>query len=54
MCNDYSNLQKIVNKKHDEIDVLRSDIANLIEENNILKQDKNKLELNVMILIIFF
>lgn len=50
MCNDYANLQSILDKKNNEVDILRSDIAGLIQENNILKQEKNKAELIVTIL----
>ena len=50
MCNDYANLQSILDKKHNEIDILRSDIASLLQENNIVKQEKNKAELTVLIL----
>jgi len=54
MCNDFANLQNILDKRNDEINILRSDIANLIEENNMHKQDKSKLELNVSILNLNF
>lgn len=47
MCNDYSNLQNMLDYKNNEIDILRKDIAVLIDDNNILKQEKSKLELNV-------
>lgn len=52
MCNDYANLQSILDKKNNEIDILRSDISGLIQENNILKQEKNKADTIVSFILI--
>lgn len=51
MYNDYANLQSILDKKHNEVDILRSDIASLIQENNILKQEKIKADITVITIL---
>jgi regulator of replication initiation timing len=50
------NIQNIIDKKTKEIDILRSDIATFIQENNMLKQEKNKAEIivNIIFLIIIY
>lgn len=47
MCNDYANIQIILEEKNTELNILSSDISNLLEDNRLLKKDKNQLELTV-------
>jgi len=43
------NLQSILDKKHNEVDIIRSDLAALLQDNNLLKQEKNKADITVEI-----
>jgi len=47
MCQDINNLQDVLDKRNNEIIMLRTDISNLIEDNNLLKKEANKFELTV-------
>lgn len=47
MCQDINNLQDVVDKRNNEINMLRNDISNLIEDNEMLKKEAKKLELTV-------
>lgn len=47
LCNDFNALQNLLDERNNEIEMLRNDISTLINENNYLKQDKNKIESHV-------
>lgn len=47
MCNDFADIQDILESKNKDIDVLRHDISNMLEDNDTLKREKNRLEMNV-------
>ena len=50
LCNDFADLQNILDNKNKESDIFRKDIINLVEENNTLNKEKNRLELTVSII----
>lgn len=52
MCIDFNNIQNILENKNNEINILRSDVSGLVQDNNFLKQEKNKLELLVKIFLL--
>jgi len=47
LSNDFADLQVILDSKNKELDLLRHDIANLVEDNNFILQEKNRLEIAV-------
>lgn len=47
LCNDYNSLQNILDERNTEIEMLRNDITTLLNENNFIKQDKDKVESHV-------
>jgi len=44
LFNDYTNLQSQLEMKNNEINYLRIELNNLVEQNNRLIEDKNELE----------
>lgn len=51
---DYTNLQNILDEKNNEIQILCSDLDRVIQDNTLLKQEKNKQDKNVKIIIFNF
>ncbi len=47
LCNDYADLQDILDNKNKELDILRNENTNLFEDNKILNKEKNRLEQTV-------